>query len=1588
MNITIDAKVSESINFAACNGGCASIVQSLTVTGGDGANVLLHIYTTPDFTYPFRQTHQLTGATLNLPRPELRIDEPAMVQLFNEGGDATVCVEVLDVADPGKVLAANQYPVHVDPYYHWNRVKAPEEALAAFLQPGDPYVSRILRRAGDIAQEEGRSFTDYMRPKNTAAMQASWIYRAVQEEKLHYITSPHGFERSGQKIRIPAAMLGEDLRQGCCIDLAVLMASCLEAVRLNPLLIMTPGHAFAGVWKNRENALGAVCRKAGSQELQDAIASGDLIPFECTTVTDYCLADFDYALESGSKKMAQVEEVYDIAVARRYGVRAAFTDMEARPDAEPTAPAPTVPEPQPAPAPQPAISQQSMQPARTGRSKLERMLSQAMGLTLRNPLLSEGEGQTALRFALPTGAYLAGAYTDLTLMQAAETALAEAGVAKADWEDVLYTMLGEARQAMKTNGQNVLYLALGALCWQPEGQESPSRAPLYLFPAEIYQNIRGDYLFRVKREEGLFNPVLQTYLLENYHIDLSQLTQPTPLSYDEQMEQLRFAISRQEGWSVETDTAALSVYRVPNQAIWRGLQEKGLQENPVVKGILEGQMDWDNEEWAREDTEAGFPVYAFDADNSQRALIRAAGQKKTQIVYGPAGNGKSQTIANIIARQMGQGKHVLVVSEKPGARDVIYEKMKELGLEGVTLNVPGDSSARSSVKSQVEGALRVLADPKPRTLDTAALEQKRDQALEKLQEFWKFMQSRDPDGKTLNELIEEAADYLDIPDIDWAAIGDALNHGEAEEILSALQKALERLKLPQMPALPFLRCDDTAKDVVEDAQKAYQKLKKRLTKFWKELGIELDLEAGKDLLKLAMIYAISLSKCPVVGELLLQVPDVKNPRFRLGAPAINSPAPNMHDDATWDMLAEFERKAREELANESILDEMRRTGFLEKPAAPAYNARTAKAMADYRKFQTAIIDLGRNRPKEEVMGLLAIGRRIGLGGGQDILRDIADIQKQYQEYSQLRKAAEEKALQNMDQFQARHPKGSVNDLLSAWMDCSDSLAEVKLYQSVLDRAEKAGLSSLIAQLEKQLCSGKLSARDILPAFRKGKCLLSIARARQENPAMKNFAQLDYAVTLETYRKSTQELQQKLRANIPAQIRQTLPDLAQGVKGDPELGALQQLIRDNARCNVRGLFEQCKGSLQNLFPCMLMGPEAVAEYVPLEGPAFDIVIFDEASQLPTYKALIPISRANQAMFIGDEQQLTPTSFFQKQQQGEDGLKLGAEALLTDAITASMPQQILRCHYRSRHESLIAFSNHHYYNGRLITFPDPDISDNGIRFVHVPGGIYDRGGDRNNRLEAETVLALLKERYAEETDRTTGVITFNIEQMKLIQSLIRQAAQEDPAARRMAELTDVVNLEACQGREWDCTILSTTYGLDAEGKFSANLGPMTGDAGKNRLNVMITRSRREMTVVSSMTPEMFGDASTGGNREIRDFLAYARGDSSYDTRITDPEKAQGLQREVASALAALGHTTHVNIGSSECKVDIAVAGEDGKYRLGILLDHFDADPQDLLDREALIPALLERKGWKLYRLHALNWYDDKAAELRQIQRLLQQ
>ena len=472
-----------------------------------------------------------------------------------------------------------------------------------------------------------------------------------------------------------------------------------------------------------------------------------------------------------------------------------------------------------------------------------------------------------------------------------------------------------------------------------------------------------------------------------------------------------------------------------------------------------------------------------------------------------------------------------------------------------------------------------------------------------------------------------------------------------------------------------------------------------------------------------------------------------------------------------------------------------------------------------------------------------------------------------------------------------------------------------------------------------------------------------------------------------FREDDAAFRETVRQELVAKVSSRLPGPDDLISRGPEMTLLKKAIRNNSRgVSLRNLFDRISNLLPRLCPCMLMSPLSVSQYLQPKGGQFDLVIFDEASQLPTSEAVASIARGNALIVVGDNNQLPPTSFFETgvyDEENSDNEDL--ESILDECLALSLPSVHLKWHYRSRHESLIAFSNANYYDNSLLTFPSTDDMSTRVRFQRIDG-IYDRGRTRTNEMEADAIVREVKRRLSdpEESAKSIGIVTFNVSQKNLIDKKIEELFLKNKALSRIAsqqaEPLFVKSLENVQGDERDVILFSIGYGLDRKGRVSLNFGPLNQDGGWRRLNVAVSRARQEMMVFSSLEPEQIaGDGFVPrGVTDLKAFLRYARdGREILEGPSSSEVKEDPFAEKIAEELRAEGHIVHTNIGTSDFRVDVGVVdpARPDTYLYGILLDGPGyASAESARDREIIRPQVLEGLGWTLERNWILDRYDD--------------
>ncbi len=514
------------------------------------------------------------------------------------------------------------------------------------------------------------------------------------------------------------------------------------------------------------------------------------------------------------------------------------------------------------------------------------------------------------------------------------------------------------------------------------------------------------------------------------------------------------------------------------------------------------------------------------------------------------------------------------------------------------------------------------------------------------------------------------------------------------------------------------------------------------------------------------------------------------------------------------------------------------------------------------------------------------------------------------------------------------------------------------------------------------------------------------------PELRVFTRVNQEATREQFRQLDKELPFVARQRVREQVFRGYPD-GQNVKAG-QLGILNgELSKKRRQLSVRRLISRIPDVLQAIKPCFLMSPLAVSQYLSAnqqgERPLkFDVVIFDEASQVLPEHALPAIEAAQHVIVVGDQHQLPPSTFFQQgfsedednddDEQDPDKIE-GRESILDVMVglgNSEVAQSYLSVHYRSRSESLIRFSNHAFYENRLLTFPGPDSGFDYLRSVYLPEAIYDAGGSRDNRVEAERVTEIVLELMDELPDgESVGVVALSIAQADLIENLIEQkrltrSDLDERFREDSAERFFVKNLENVQGDERDHMILSVGYGPTRAGAVPNRFGPINREGGERRLNVAVTRARKSMTVVHSLRPEDITSEAPGA-RQLRRYLKYVQNPyTSFDAEVTGTgEPESPFEEAVLAELRKRGHIVESQVGVSGYRIDLAIKSKDGeRFDLGIECDGamYHSSPA-ARDRDWHRQQILENLGWRIHRVWSTSWIKDPQSEIKAIEDALE-
>lgn len=600
-------------------------------------------------------------------------------------------------------------------------------------------------------------------------------------------------------------------------------------------------------------------------------------------------------------------------------------------------------------------------------------------------------------------------------------------------------------------------------------------------------------------------------------------------------------------------------------------------------------------------------------------------------------------------------------------------------------------------------------------------------------------------------------------------------------------------------------------------------------------------------------------------------------------------------------------------------------------------------------------------------------------------------------------------------------RGAEWSSLSGWLQRveaeADTAADFLHYRTLADELERMAGEGVVSRIRHSTDDASL-----VPGIVERRYVTAwLESVYQDEPCLRQFSARDQRDVITAFRELDEKIPMAAQREIRRRAFARYPERFVTQAGGGQLGTLRdQLSRRRGQLPVRKLVTRIPALLQALKPCFMMSPLAVSQFLPKGAAAsetlsFDAVVFDEASQVFPEDAVPAIERASQVIVVGDEKQLPPTSFFRRDLDGDfddlrdddtddaDALK-GRDSILEamdGMLGRGVGERYLEVHYRSRHENLIRFSNHHFYRDRLLVFPSPesDHADIGLRGIYLPDGRYDSGASRTNRREAEEVVRLVFEHMrTRPSDESIGVVTLSRPQADLVETLIaeQRMLERDMDERFREDIKEpffVKNLENVQGDERDHVILTIGYGPTvSSGAVPNRFGPLNAEGGERRLNVAVSRARRSMTTVYSLRPTDIGSEQVGA-KLLRRYLEFVESPATAfeATRTIDPaaEPESPFEEAVFEALCARGHRVQPQVGVAGFRIDLAILSEDGtRCDLGIECDGwaYHASPA-ARDRDWLRQSVLEGLGWRIHRVWSTAWIRNPDEQIKAIEDALE-
>ena len=1043
-------------------------------------------------------------------------------------------------------------------------------------------------------------------------------------------------------------------------------------------------------------------------------------------------------------------------------------------------------------------------------------------------------------------------------------------------------------------------------------------------------------------------------------------------------------------------------------------------------------------------------VLPIIADSSQLEAIYEAVHDKTFILHGPPGTGKSQTITNIIANALYKGKRVLFVAEKMAALSVVQNRLAAIGLAPFCLEIHSNKTKKSTVISQLKETTEIIRRTPPEEFKKEA--ERLLKLRTELNKYIEALHKEYPFGLSLYDAIihyqlTDVEPCFDIPssyldDLDK----DRFSHWE--DAIESLVSTANACGHPHLHPLTGISIREYSSAIKEEASQTLATFIGLLTAIQSKLPVFSALLEDTDIhptrkdfdIITAIIRKIleipeltpELLTTPLLNETLEEYRKVtKHGRKRdeIKAEIENGFTKEVLKINAGPMLAEWNRVSAQWFLPRYFGQRKIKKAIRPYALQPVEPETVQPLLHQVIRYQEELDFTDRYTAK-----LPSLFGRFGRDEEWDIIDQIIhevsslhslllSYSKDVAKTSRIKQNLALQLTEGIRTFRDIHSH-SLNELhqladtltateqrlsttlgitvetlytnsadwigialqqAATWKENLDKLKDWYQWLQSYNKLNELGIGFIAEEYKEKNIPTDLLTSSFCKSFYQAVIHYIIAK----EPTLELFNGKIFNDIIAKYKQVSANFEDITKKELFARLASNIPSFTHEAIQSSEVGILQKNIRNNARgISIRKLFDQIPTLLSRMCPCMLMSPISVAQYIDTDADKFDLIVFDEASQMPTYEAVGAIARGKNVVIVGDPKQMPPTSFFSVNTIDEDNIEMeDLESILDDCLALSIPSKYLLWHYRSKHESLIAFSNSEYYDNKLMTFPSPDNIESKVRMVAVDG-YYDKGKSRQNQAEAQAVVDEIARRLRSEELRkkSVGVVTFSVVQQALIEDLLSDLFIFHPELETFAleceEPLFIKNLENVQGDERDVILFSVGYGPDAEGRVSMNFGPLNRAGGERRLNVAVSRARYEMIIFSTLRSDMIdlNRTSSIGVAGLKRFLEYAEKGTkrilNTSTSIQPSEEETSIEKIIADKLRSLGYTVHTDIGCSGYKIDIGIVDTQNpsNYQLGIICDGKNyRRTKTVRDREIVQNNVLKALGWNICRIWTMDWWE---------------